>query len=100
VARASRGASLSGSTAVSVVPAVAAATGAVLVLAGGPAAGAGAVLVLAYAAMLVFSGLHAGIRFRSPAVAVLQPPAVVATHASYLYGFVRGLLGRPSPPTG
>ena len=79
------------------VPAAAAATGAVLVLAGGSAAAAGAVLVLVYAAMLVVSGLHVGIRFRSPAVAVLQPPAVIATHASYLYGFVSGLLRRKCP---
>ena len=96
VARASRGASLSGSTAVSVGPAAGALAGSMLVLAGGPGRRAGSLLVLAYGAMLAFSGLHAAVRFRSLVVALLHPPAVIATHASYLAGFVRGLLGRAS----
>ena len=47
-------------------------------------------------AMLAFSGLHAAVRFRSLVVGLLHPPAVIATHAAYLVGFVRGLLGRAS----
>jgi hypothetical protein len=51
----------------------------------------GAGLVLAYAAALAASGLHASLRFRSLAVGVLQPPAVVASQAAYMVGFVSGL---------
>jgi hypothetical protein len=51
----------------------------------------GVALVLAYAAALAASGLHASLRFRSLAVGFLQPPAVVASQAAYMVGFVRGL---------
>jgi len=100
VARASRGTSLSGSTAISVGPFAGALAGVLLLLAGERARRAGSVLVLAYAGTLAFSGLHAALRFRSLTVALLHPPAVIATHAAYLYGFVRGLLGRTSTPGG
>jgi hypothetical protein len=40
---------------------------------------------------LVLSGLHAAVRFRSIAVGVLEPPAVVLTQAAYLAGFLAGM---------
>jgi glycosyltransferase involved in cell wall biosynthesis len=52
----------------------------------------GLVLVLLYAGALAASGLHAAVRFRSLAVGVLEPPAVVVTQIAYVYGFLRGLL--------
>jgi len=90
-ARHSRGRSLSLATAASLAPTVAAAVGAVLLVAGVHLGTVGAALVLAYAAALAASGLHASLRFRSLAVGVLQPPAVVASQAAYMVGFVRGL---------
>ena len=94
-ARRSRGASLSGATALSLTPAAAALAGAALVLAGGSGRTAGFVLLVAYGAALAVSGIHAAVRFRSPAVGLLQPFAVVASQATYLGGFVRGLIERP-----
>ena len=55
---------------------------------------AGLVLVLAYAAALAASGLHAAVRFRSLVVGLVEPPAVVLSQAAYVYGFVRGLSER------
>ena len=94
-ARRSRGASLSGATALSLAPAAAAVAGAALLLVGGGARTVGIVLLLAYAAALAASGVHAGVRFRSLAVTFLQPLAVVASQAAYLAGFMRGLTERP-----
>ncbi len=94
-ARRSRGASLSGATALSLTPAAAALAGAALVLAGGSGRTAGFVFLVAYGAALAVSGIHAAVRFRSPAVGLLQPFAVVASQATYLGGFVRGLIERP-----
>ncbi len=94
-ARRSRGASLSGATALSLTPAAAAVAGAALVLAAGSVRTAGFVLLIAYGAALAVSGIHAAVRFRSPAVGLLQPFAVVASQATYLGGFVRGLIERP-----
>ena len=93
-ARSSRGGSLSGATALSLVPLAAAIAGSVLLLAGDGWRTAGFVLLVAYAAALAASGIHAALRFRSAAVGLLQPPAVVASQAVYLCGFVRGLTGR------
>src|SRR4029453_19393451 len=70
-ARRTHGRSLSRATAVSLAPAPAAILGVVLLAAGGTAQKIGLVLVLAYAAALVLSGMHAGLRFRSLAVGVL-----------------------------
>jgi hypothetical protein len=50
--------------------------------------------VLAYAAALVLSGMHAALRFRSLAVGALKPPAVIGSQAAYLVGFLRGLTKR------
>jgi hypothetical protein len=93
-ARQTRGASLSLPTALSLIPFVAAVVGVVLLLVGGRVRDAGLVLLLAYVAALAVSGVHAAIRFHSPAVGLLHPPAVVAGQVAYLFGFVRGLIGR------
>ena len=99
-AQRSRGASLSLATAVSLAPAVAALVGIVLIAVGGAARTAGIVLVLVYAAALVLSGVHAGVRFRSLAVAVLEPPAVVASQVVYCCGFARGVSSSSSRASG
>jgi glycosyltransferase involved in cell wall biosynthesis len=90
-ARHSRGRSLSLATALSLAPTAAAAAGGVLLAVGVSIGSVGTALVLAYAAALAASGLHASLRFRSVAVGFLQPPAVVASQAAYMVGFVRGL---------
>jgi glycosyltransferase involved in cell wall biosynthesis len=92
-ARHTRGGSLSVATALSLAPLLAAVAGVVLVGLGGSARDAGYVLLLAYAAALAASGVHAAARFRSVRVGVLEPPAVIATQVAYLAGFVRGLTG-------
>jgi glycosyltransferase involved in cell wall biosynthesis len=91
-ARRTRGRSLSGATARSLAPLLAALVGLVLLVIGGAVAVAGLVLVLAYIAALVLSGLHAAIRFRSALVGLLEPPAVVVTQAAYLVGFAAGFV--------
>jgi glycosyltransferase involved in cell wall biosynthesis len=90
-ARETRGRSLSRATALSLAPLLAALAGIALTAFGGTARVTGVVLVLAYVAVLVLSGLHAAVRFRSIAVGVLEPPAVVLTQAAYLAGFVAGI---------
>ena len=90
-ARRTRARSVSGATGLSLVPLLAALAGVVLIALGGAARPVGLALVLAYAAALTLSGLHAALRFRSPLVGVAEPLAVVATQAVYLVGFVRGL---------
>ena len=65
-----------------------------LLLSGGTLREIGIGLVLACAAALVLSGLHAAVRFSSLAVGVLEPPAVLASQAAYLVGFVLGLGSR------
>jgi glycosyltransferase involved in cell wall biosynthesis len=91
-ARRSGGSSLSSATAVSLAPAAAAVVGGALLAAG--AKTVGTVLVLGYAGALAVSGAHAAVRFRSLTVGALEPPAVIATQATYLAGFARGLLAR------
>jgi glycosyltransferase involved in cell wall biosynthesis len=91
-ARRTRGRSISRATALSLAPAVSATIGLALLFAGGALRTAGLVLVLIYAGALSASGLHAGLRFRSAAVGLLEPPAVVASQVVYAFGFVRGLL--------
>jgi glycosyltransferase involved in cell wall biosynthesis len=90
-ARRTHGRSLSLATALSLAPAIAAIAGAVFLAAGGTLRTIGLVLVLAYAAALVLSGIHAAVRFRSLAVGMLEPLAVVASQAAYLVGFALGL---------
>jgi hypothetical protein len=91
-ARRSRGASVSTASALSIVPVVAALAGLGLVASGGRRRDAGTLLLLAYAAALALSGARAAARFRSVRVGLLQPVAVVATQATYLAGFVRGVM--------
>jgi len=90
-ARRTRARSLSGATALSLAPAVAAIAGCVLLVAGGTLRTVGLALVLAYVAALILSGVHAAVRFRSLVVGALEPPAVVASQAAYLLGFGAGL---------
>jgi glycosyltransferase involved in cell wall biosynthesis len=90
-ARRTRGRSLTVATARSLAPAAAAVIGASLLLGGGAVHSAALALILVCGAALLVSGVRAGFRFRSAAVGVLQPPAVIVTQAAYLYGFVRGL---------
>jgi hypothetical protein len=66
----------------------------VLAAVGGSLRTAGWALLLAYAAALLVSGVHAAVRFHSALVGLLEPPAVVASQLAYLVGFVRGLTGR------
>ena len=90
-ARRTHGRSLSRATALSLAPALAAVAGAFLLVTGGVLQRVGAVLVLAYAAALLLSGAHAGLRFRSAVVGALEPAAVVTSQAAYLIGFALGL---------
>jgi glycosyltransferase involved in cell wall biosynthesis len=90
-ARRTHGRSLSGATALSLAPAVAAIVGAVLLAGAGTPRTIGLVLMLAYLAALVLSGIHAAVRFRSVVVGALQPLAVAASQAAYLVGFALGL---------
>jgi hypothetical protein len=93
-ARRTSGRSLSSATALSLAPVAAAIVGVVLLVAGGTLRTVGLVLVLAYAAALLLSGVHAAVRFRSVPVGALEPPAVLGSQAAYLVGFVRGLTKR------
>jgi hypothetical protein len=90
-ARRTRGRSVSVASALSLAPAMGALVGIVFLVVGGALRRPGLVLVLLYAAALVLSGIRAGVRFRSVAVGVLEPLAVVPSQAAYLAGFVRGL---------
>jgi hypothetical protein len=91
-ARRTRGRSVSAATALSLAPAAAALLGVAFLVAGGRLFTPGLVLVLVYAAALALSGVRAGVRFRSPAVGVLEPLAVVPSQAAYLLGFLRGVV--------
>jgi hypothetical protein len=89
-ARRTRGGSVGGSTVLAFAPVAVAVLGLVLLAAGSSAAGAAALAV--YGLVVLGSATLSGLRFRSPTVAVLAVPALVATHATYAVGFVRGLL--------
>jgi len=91
-ARRTRGRSVSPATALSLAPAAAALAGCVFLVVGGTLHTIGLVLVLAYAAALVVSGVHAALRFRSFAVGLFEPPAVVGSQLAYVGGFVRGFV--------
>lgn len=91
------GRSLSGATALSLAPTVAAVVGIALLLPDDDSLNAvGLGLLGAYGLALVLSGLRAALRFRSLAVGVLEPVAVVASQAAYVFGFVVGLTSRSS----
>jgi hypothetical protein len=94
-ARFSRGESLSGATLLSLLPAALAGAGVILIAAGTQSLrDVGIGLVAAYFALVVVSALLAGARFRSPLTGLLTVPALIATQAVYVAGFVRGLAGR------
>ena len=90
-ARRTQGRSLSRATALSLAPVLAWIVGAVLLVAGGVLRPLGLALVLAYAAALLLSGIHAALRFRSVVVGLLQPAAVLGSQVAYLAGFALGL---------
>jgi glycosyltransferase involved in cell wall biosynthesis len=95
VARASRGASVSTATALTLAPAAVAVGG--LVLIGTGSAGVrdvGFGLVAAYAAAVLVSTMLAALRFRSARVGLLAAPIFVATHAAYVAGFAHGFVRR------
>jgi glycosyltransferase involved in cell wall biosynthesis len=91
-ARRSGGTSLSAATALSLAPAAAAVLGGAFLLVGGVLRDIGLGLLLAYATALLISGIHAAARFHSLSVGLLQPPAVIASQAAYLLGFLRGVI--------
>jgi hypothetical protein len=97
-ARRSGGTSLSLATALSLLPLAAALVGFSFLLAGDGLRDTGLVLLLAYAAALAVSGIHAAVRFHSAGVGLLQPFAVIASQVTYLVGFVRGLSERSRLP--
>jgi glycosyltransferase involved in cell wall biosynthesis len=91
----SRGGSLSSATLLSLLPAALAVAGVILIAAGTDAVReAGFGLVAAYAVLVAFSALLAGARFRSTVTGLLTVPALIATQAVYVAGFVRGLVRR------
>ena len=93
-ARRTRGGSVSAATTLSLLPTAAALAGLVLVVVSrGAARDTGAGLVAAYLLTVLVSALLAAARFRSFAVGALVIPALVATQAAYVAGFVRGLAG-------
>jgi glycosyltransferase involved in cell wall biosynthesis len=92
-ARGSSGGSLSVATMLSLLPAACALVGAGLALAGhGSTRDVGIGLLAGYGALIVSSALLAAVRFRSLTVGLLTAPALIATHAAYVGGFVQGLL--------
>lgn len=101
-ARESGGRSLSGETAVSLLPA-AAALGGVCLAAGasGRAREVGVAIAGASCLAIAAAAALAGLRFRSGRVALLAAPGLVLTQAAYVGGFARGLVTRdprvPSP---
>jgi glycosyltransferase involved in cell wall biosynthesis len=90
-ARRSRGASTSAATTLSLAPAAAALVGVVLIAVGsGAVRDLGIALLAAYAALVLLSMGLAAVRFRSLQVGLLAIPALIATQAVYVAGFVRG----------
>jgi hypothetical protein len=91
-ARRSRGGSLSAATMLSFLPAACAVLGVLLVLgASGVARDIGLGFVSAYAALVILSALLSAVRFRSLSAGLLSVPALIATQAAYVAGFVQGL---------
>ena len=94
-ARRSQGRSVSSATTLSLVPAACGLGGAVLVTVGsGTTARAGVVLIGAYGVAVSASALLSALRFRSVRVGALAAPGLVLTQATYVAGFLRGLLSR------
>jgi glycosyltransferase involved in cell wall biosynthesis len=92
-ARRTRGASVSTATTLSLVPAGCALIGVALFASGSAGAmRAGAVLVAAYVVIVAGSAILAALRFRSARVGILALPGLVLTQASYIVGFLRGIV--------
>lgn len=90
-ARRTRGRSLSGATLFSLVPAAVAILGfSLLGLGSSHGRRAGAVLLSAYVLAVIGSATLAALRFRSVKVGLLCAPALPATHAAYVAGFLYG----------
>jgi glycosyltransferase involved in cell wall biosynthesis len=91
-ARRSRGSSLSTATMLSLLPAACAVVGVIVILtAEGRAEQVGVGLVVAYGALVALSALLGAARFRSLSAGLLTVPALIATQAAYVGGFVQGL---------
>jgi glycosyltransferase involved in cell wall biosynthesis len=95
IARRTRGGSLSLATTMSLLPAAAAVLGLLFVVAGtGRLRDVGIVLVGLYAVRVALSATLSAVRFRSPRVGLVTIPALVATQAAYIGGFMQGLIRR------
>jgi hypothetical protein len=93
-ARRSRGRSLSKATLLSLLPVASAGVGVVLLASGSSRArDAGVALLVAYGVVVAGSATLGAVRFHSLRVGLLAAPALVATQAAYVAGFVRGLVG-------
>jgi hypothetical protein len=88
-ARRTCGRSLSAATLLSVLPLVTAASGLVLLAVG---LSVGAILVIGAGSAIVAAAALAALRFQSLRVGFLAVPALILTQATYLGGFVRGLM--------
>jgi hypothetical protein len=51
-------------------------------------------LLAGYGTLIVTSAFLAAVRFRSVTVGALAAPALTATHAAYVVGFIQGLFRR------
>ena len=91
-ARRTRGRSASRATALSLVPVAAGLAGLVILLADEGLRTVAFALLLVYAGALAASGIHAAVRFRSLAVGLLEPIAVLVSQAVYAGGFVLGAM--------
>jgi glycosyltransferase involved in cell wall biosynthesis len=91
-ARRTRGRSLSYATLLSLVPAAVAILGfALLGLGSSTGRRAGAALLVVYLVTIVGSATFAALRFRSLRVGLLATPAIPATQAAYVAGFLDGV---------
>jgi glycosyltransferase involved in cell wall biosynthesis len=91
-ARGTHGRSLSAATFLSLLPALCGMIGIPLLLAGEPARTVGVVLVTLFAATVLAGSALGAVRFHSLRVGLLTVPALVATQATYIWGFVAGFL--------
>jgi glycosyl transferase family 2 len=91
-ARRTRWRSVSAATTLSLVPAALAALGIALIVFGsGDTRRVGMGLVAAYGAAVAAAAVLAALRFRSTRVGLIAAPALVATQAAYVAGFLHGL---------
>jgi hypothetical protein len=94
MARRTRGDSISSATALSLAPAVCATLGiSLFASSSGDVRRTGIALIAAYGAAVASSTLLAAVRFRSARVGLLAAPALVATQAAYVVGFLEGFAG-------